>query len=121
MIKLDKKVIIVLAAIIVVLIVAGAGFYNYATKTEESNLEIFSPEEINQEPNQPDNTPKIEIPEGGIKVEGGNGDSGGGGLIICLDKCGDGICQTADPDCDMNKSLNCTCPENQQECPQDCK
>lgn len=50
------------------------------------------------------------------KIEGGDS---GGFLTICADKCGDGVCQETDADCDNN--LNCICQETSQECPQDCK
>lgn len=43
-----------------------------------------------------------------------------GGLVICSDKCGDGICQTEDLQC-QGGDLNCICSETRQDCPQDCK
>lgn len=41
------------------------------------------------------------------------------GLFICLDKCGDGVCQTADLLC--TDKLNCPCVESRDNCPSDCK
>ena len=52
--------------------------------------------------------------EGEIEVITG----GGGGLTICADKCGDGVCQSQAEECE---NLNCICFEDKQECPQDCK
>lgn len=44
------------------------------------------------------------------------------GLYVCADRCGDNICQFADPECgEENTNLNCICPETNQDCPQDCK
>ena len=45
--------------------------------------------------------------------------SGGGGLMVCADKCGDGFCQKTDSTC-KNEELSCTCLETHVSCPQDC-
>ena len=66
--------------------------------------------------NQDNNVPQFQIEEGGIQAQGENG---GGGLTVCLDKCGDNVCQEAE-ECADESSLNCVCLENAEECPQDC-
>ena len=43
-----------------------------------------------------------------------------GGLHICADKCGDGVCQRVDLECSKD-SVNCICQEDINECPEDCK
>jgi hypothetical protein len=56
------------------------------------------------------------------EVNGADQGNGSTGLFICADKCGDGVCQTSDPNCgESDSNLNCICPETQQECPQDCQ
>lgn len=44
--------------------------------------------------------------------------TGGGALNVCLNRCGDGICQELDSNCGRN---NCICQETYQYCPRDCK
>ena len=51
-----------------------------------------------------------------IKTEG---IKSGGTLNVCLDQCGDGICQKTDQNC-KEGNLNCLCPETLVNCPQDC-
>lgn len=64
------------------------------------------------------NTPSVQVQIGGVQA---NGENGGGILTVCMDKCGDGICQKTDPNCGKNNTLNCICPETSQNCPKDCK
>ena len=102
--KIDKKVLIIGAAFLILLLLGGFFVYKYLTqiRTEAGNVN----DGVNT--NNENTTPGIEI----------NGENEGG-LFICSDKCGDGICQqTAEEECD---NLNCTCKEDKQECPQDCK
>ena len=40
-------------------------------------------------------------------------------LLVCVDKCGDGVCQEVATDC-KEGNLNCACLENITDCPQDC-
>jgi len=96
---MNKKLLIAIIVILAVVLVAGFFAYKYLNPAE-----------------QPAEQP--EIPQAQIEV--GGTQKNGGGLSICLDKCGDNICQKSDPDCKAN-SLNCICPETVQECPQDCK
>lgn len=121
---MNKKNLIILAVLLAVVLAVGFFIYRYSTavKTEGSN----SANEQNQPKteNPPDNSGnqgnplQVELEQGGIKAEGTDG---GGSLSVCSDKCGDGVCQQPDPTCDINNSMNCTCPETPQDCPQDCK
>ena len=43
-----------------------------------------------------------------------------GTFSICLDQCGDGICQAPPVAC-KEGDLSCVCAETQKTCPQDCK
>jgi len=114
----NKKLLAVLLIVVLIALIGGFSLYEY----------VFAPSE--ELPNNINETP-IETPveqsngnsvednlqidsNNGIEVNGGNN----GGLFICSDKCGDGICQAAQEKCD---SINCTCVENVSECPQDCK
>ena len=66
---------------------------------------------------------------GGAKVESNNsssqveietkGTNNKGTITVCVDECGNGVCQKVNPYCADN--LNCVCEETPQECPQDCK
>jgi len=127
--KIDKKVLIWLVAALVVAALIGIAAYkqllgnagdvqNSTGGASTENTNQGNNENLQNESRQ--NLPDIELDLGDVQVEGGAG-SGSGGLTICLDKCGDGICQTRDLDCDYNSSLNCVCPETPQECPQDCE
>lgn len=94
--KIDKKILIWLVIASVVILLLGLAIYRY---TKEKGV-------------------KVQDSIGGIGTEA---QQGGGTLTVCVDKCGDGICQKTDPNCDVNNNLNCPCPETLQECPQDCK
>ena len=100
---MNKKLLIAIIVILAVVLVAGFFAYKYLNPADQP---------AEQSAEQP------EIPQAQIEV--GGTQKNGGGLSICLDKCGDNICQKSDPDCKAN-SLNCICPETVQECPQDCK
>ena len=60
--------------------------------------------------------PNVEL--GDIEIET-KGSSSSGGLTVCTERCGDGVCQTKDDAC-VNENLSCICPETLQDCPQDC-
>jgi len=111
---MNKKIIILL--VIALLLVLGFGFLIYQYFTTISNSQT-PPTENSQnfgQETQPENN--IEIGPDGIEVNGGNQ----GGLVICADKCGDGICQKEDTACEGG-NLNCVCQETSADCPQDCK
>lgn len=115
---MNKKNLIILAVFSAVILVAGFLAYQYfaGTKTENNNPSNGQ----NQQNTEvtPGDESIIEDNAQSVQIEA---DTGGGGLIICSDKCGDNVCQQPDPDCDMQKSMNCTCPETPQDCPQDCR
>ena len=108
-----------LVAVFITLAIASVFFvYKYTTET------AMKAENINDEA-------KIKAPLDGIldkteesKLEGMPGVQTEGTdserLIICADKCGDGVCQKTDPTCEKG-NLNCVCAETKQDCPQDCK
>lgn len=109
---MDKKILITIIFVLVIILIAGYFGYQYfsnmGTKVDnavgETNIE--------------NNTPQVEVTTEGVKAEATNG---GGTLTICVDKCGDNICQTTDIECSKDNDLNCVCLESLQECPQDCK
>lgn len=103
--KIDKKVVVIAVVFLVLLLVGGVFAYKYLTdiRTEVENTN--GSENIENQNSEG---------EANIEIEGGTQN----GLIICSDKCGDGICQPPEEKCD---NLNCICKEDKQECPQDCK
>ena len=122
--KIDKKILIILIIALVVILLLGIWIYRYLSaggaKIENSagGVQTQAPA-TEQNSNQNNNSPpQVQIPAGGVQSQGENG---GGTLSVCLDKCGDGICQKTDPNCGKDNNLNCICPETPQECPQDCK
>lgn len=110
--KIDKKILIWIVIALVVILLLGLAIYRYmkegGIKVQDTAGGIGTEIE--------NNTPQVQVQPEDIQAQGANG---GGTLTVCVDKCGDGICQTSDPEC--KDSMNCVCPENQQECPQDCK
>ncbi len=99
--KKNLLVIIILAAAVVI---AGFFAFLYMNQSKNAGVENSVGGTSVEQQNTSENTPAAQV---------------GGGLTVCLDKCGDGICQKSDPDC--KDSMNCICPETPQECPQDCK
>ena len=98
-----KNIIIVLVLLVIILVV---GFFVLSNKTEQKN-------------STNNNVPQVQVQlQNGAVVAQPSNNSSQGSLTVCLDKCGDGICQT-NPDC--KPGANCLCPETKQECPQDCK
>ena len=118
--KIDKKVLIVSGAIIVAILLVVFAVYKYSANsgTEVQNITGGAQTEVQSPTDQSSNIPQVQIEAGGIQTEGG---SGQGMLTVCMDKCGDGVCQETDPNCGENSNLNCVCPETPQECPQDCE
>jgi len=127
--KIDKKVLIISIVALVIVLLAGLFVFRYLSQIKgtdmQNSLQGASVENSVEEKsnaggdNQGNQTevPQVQIQADGIQSQGGNN---GGGLTVCLDKCGDGTCQETDPNC-TDKSINCICPETIQECPQDCK
>ncbi len=111
----SKKVLII--SIIVLILVLGFGFLFYKSifnKVYKTEIPTQQNTIINDKPQQ---KPEVQFQTQSIKAQGTNG---GGTLTVCLDKCGDGICQKTDPNC-KSGDLNCICLETPKECPQDCR
>ena len=112
---MNKNNLIISAVLLAVVLVAGFFAYQYFTGAKiENNNPSDGQNQHSAEVTPGDNS----IIENPVQIEA---DTGGGGLTICMDKCGDNVCQKSDPDCDTKKSMNCICPETPQDCPQDCK
>jgi hypothetical protein len=116
--KIDKKILTITIAVFVVILLIGI----FAFKS----LDIANPEVENSlggvqaESNLNQDQQQSEL-QAGIEIEAeAEGENSGGTLTMCLDECGNGICQVTDTDCIKNNT-NCVCAENSQECPQDCK
>ena len=121
--KIDKEVLITLAVVILAILLISFIVYHYiaGSAVKVQNVTNGAQSENNSNTNKPTvNLPQVEIPEGGVQIQA-QGDTGGGTLSVCVDKCGDGVCQTSDPNCGKNNNLACICLEDKQECPQDCK
>jgi uncharacterized protein YpmB len=117
---MNKKTIIFSIIIIIIILVVGFLFFNHA-KAPTQNLESNTEQKIEANPqNLNNNQPeiKVESPEIEISTDKGQNPSG---VLVCVDKCGDSVCQTEDPNCTSNSDLNCICPEAKEDCPQDCK
>lgn len=124
--KVDKKVLIILIVVLVAILLVGFMVYQYVagSNVKVQNLtggaqtEKKSNNAFGDQNKTATNAPQAQIEIGGVQAQG---DTGGGTLSVCLDKCGDGICQKTDSNCGKDNNLNCICPEIPQECPQDCK
>ena len=113
--KIDKKVLLILIATVVVILLVGFMVYQHINNSSSKvqNLTGGAQAESNSSPTLIVSSPQIQIEAQGI--------GGQGGLTICSDKCGDGICQKTDPTCGKDNNLNCICAETNQDCPDDCK
>lgn len=118
--KVDKKVLIIAVIAVVVILLVGLVVYKYVYNSANNvqNLTDGAQSDKTPTPDSTVNTPQVQIQAGGVQTQGGNG---AGTLLVCSDKCGDGICQKTDPKCGNENNLNCVCPETPEECPQDCK
>lgn len=115
--KINKKTLVISAFFLgLMLATVFLGYKYYANINSNKEPDQNLPETSLQ--NNAEATEKqtdVKEPESNIEVITGNG----GGLTVCSDKCGDGVCQKIVPDCKDNK-LNCICQEDYAECPQDC-
>lgn len=106
---------IVLIVVLAVILISGFLFYKYLSRLPESvenSGEGVSTENLSED--QGDNAPQLQIEQGDIEVQAQNG---GGSLTVCLDKCGNNVCEKTE---ECTDGLNCVCPETPEECPQDC-
>jgi len=122
--KIDKKVLIILIITLIIILASVFLIYKYIgsgkTGVENTTGGVSTEEQKNQENSSKDNNTDDSTPQVEIKAEGITGDpSNGGMLIVCVDKCGDGVCQPAGTAC--VDSLNCICAETKADCPGDCK
>ncbi len=119
LLKIDKKVLLILIVVLAIIMLFGFAAYKYLSKPVAEVQNSAGGAEINEQVGQDSSSSSggqnSEAPDAQIET----GDRGGG-LIICADQCGNGVCQGQDLECPKN-SLNCICPETPQECPQDCK
>lgn len=117
--KIDKKVLVIVGVILIVVLIASFFTYKYSkdlektlpsnemeVKIEAPRVEVITPSKDQPNTNQPNNMPQVQL----VPDES---------LTVCLDKCGDGVCQSAGIICEEN--LNCICAETKLDCPQDCK
>lgn len=110
--KIDKKILIILSVILVVVLIAGFFVYKYL-KDVERTVQNNQEEVIIETPEQEQEQSPVNL--GNLQIE----TQPQPGLTICVDKCGDGVCQALDPEC--KDSMNCTCAETKVDCPGDCK
>ena len=117
---MDKKIIIIITVTAIIFIsIAGFFAYNYINHFNDK-AEQQMPSGDDQQENLPkenisgNNDSQKADPPIDVKTEKPKGS-----FTICVDQCGDRICQSESIDC-SNNNLNCICPENYSECPQDC-
>ncbi|KKP33231.1 MAG: hypothetical protein A2312_00870 [Candidatus Staskawiczbacteria bacterium RIFOXYB2_FULL_32_9] len=118
---MNKKVLVISLVVLIIILVMGVFvFFNLKdVKAPVSNFvsEINNPENgISNNVEQKVEDPKIEIGIPEIETENGKNPPG---LQICVDVCGDGVCQPVGTICKDN--LNCPCEETKEYCPQDCR
>ena|SRR3989344_6468722 len=113
--KIDKKVLSILIVVVALALLAGFAGYKYVVSPKinvENKAGGADTEAVENQNPQVITNPNIEIET--------SGQSGGGTLMVCTDQCGNGICQPANPEC-VNDASKCTCAEDIQSCPEDCK
>ena len=118
---MNKKTLIILVIAIAVVLAAGIFAYSYFNSQKSQAPNFAAENEIKTEPpsgQELGTSGELETPQVEMQAEV-QGTNGGGGLTVCQDKCGDGICQAPDLNCKNN--FNCVCPEAKTDCPQDCK
>lgn len=113
---MNKNFLIISALIIIIILLAVFAFYKYMPVPTPSKIQNSAGGAQIEKPS--DNSPGVQIEVGGVQAEG---QKGGGTLTVCLDKCGDGVCQTTDPNCAKDGTQTCICPETPSECSKDCK
>jgi hypothetical protein len=117
---MNKKILFILGAVLLAAaIIAMGAWYQFSYLPGQNampqNQEQQENPQENPQQNIENNNPANPLSDVEVETQGGNV----GGLFVCSDKCGDGICQQEiEKDC---KNLNCTCVETKTDCPQDCK
>jgi len=97
--KIDKKNLTIVVIFFIIGLLAGFLFVKYL-KPENPNIENNSLQTVQFE----------------AEVQ-----NGGGTLTICMDECGNGVCQQPEASCLDEGSISCVCLETPTDCPQDCK
>jgi len=120
--NMNKKILIISIIVLVVVLALGFIVYKYIVSVPVEVQNVAGGAQVQNDASdqaKPDaSNPQIKVEAGGVEVSPKNG---GGTFNICLDKCGDGICQKTDPKCGEDINLGCVCLEASQDCPQDCK
>jgi len=117
--KIDKKLLMIMGVILIVALIASFFIYKYLKDIEKvgqnktGEVKIETPSEQTIIPNQNQEQPQVEIKNPQIEKQPQPG------FTVCVDKCGDGVCQPAGTICKDN--LNCICAETKTDCPSDCK
>lgn len=109
----NKKIILFIGFLALVLV---GGFLAF---TYRENREVATENQQEQEEGEEQENTSL-LPEFSEGVLESTTPEDQGGLTVCVDQCGDGICQNAVPSCEEN-NLNCICLENTSDCPQDCR
>ena len=125
--KIDKKILAVSAILLILIFIAGLALYGYIINR---NDKIKMPADENtavETSTMTENIPDIKFQNGSIQMQDSSDPKGIPSeqaeeptLTVCVDKCGDGICQKKNLDC-KDSNLNCVCQEMVSDCPQDCK
>lgn len=117
--KIDKKILIILIIVLIAFLVAGYFVFKYTkeirTRTQDLSDGANTEEEQSEktEPSLDEENSAVEIEYPRIEADPESG------LFICVDQCGDKVCQTSDTECKDN--INCICPETKEDCPSDCQ
>ncbi|MBU3934597.1 hypothetical protein KKC00_01400 [Patescibacteria group bacterium] len=104
-----KNIYIIIGVIVLTLAIYGAYSW-YSSSSQEQPSSGGAEEGTEQE------QPEIGSPENNNPAGEEEPNINQGGLIICFDQCGDGVCLSTTCTDDMN----CPCPETPEDCPQDC-
>lgn len=121
-----KNLIVILVILAIILLACFFGFKYF--NNQEINVQSYVDQEATIQPEQNlenspapeqpvtnNNPPQVQISPPVVTEK----KPVSGGLSVCVDECGNGVCQKTDPECKDN--MNCICSETPQECPQDCK
>lgn len=115
-----NKKLFILGIIVVVLIVFGGTLVYYKKTADEQKGEDFASLIDNEKNEESKENSESQLPPQ-IEIQAVSGENASeGSLIICVDKCGDGVCQNEETVCEGG-NLNCVCVETMINCPQDCK
>jgi regulatory protein YycI of two-component signal transduction system YycFG len=112
--KIDKKILIIVGIIAIIILIAIFFAFKYSKlvgETVRNEEESTTTGASNSDQIQPS------ISLEGIQIETDSGLQSD--FTICVQQCGDGICQPAGTICIDN--LNCVCAETKMDCPNDCK